>query len=71
MQQSVINNPFLPEGKLFWGDNPPFSPVDKPCGELYQKYNGERGHFLDETDFSIADRNLLLNRIKTTDIKEP
>lgn len=71
MQQSFINNPFLPEGKFFWGDNPPFSPVDRPCGVLYQKHLGNHGHYLDESDFDLRDRGLLLSRIREASIDEP
>jgi len=71
MQQSFINNPFLPEGKFFWGDNPPFSPIDKPCGELYQKYAGKRGHYLDQNDLTQLDKELLLGRIEQANINEP
>ena len=71
MQQSFIENPFLPEGKYFWGDNPPFSPVDKPCGQLFQKYAGEHGHYLDDSDFSLLDKELLFSRIKQANITEP
>ena len=71
MQQDFICNPFLPEGKFFWGDNPPFSPTDKPCGELYQKYAGKHGHYLDESDFTQRDKELLLGRIEQVNINEP
>jgi len=71
MQQSQINNPFLPEGKFFWGDNPPFTPVDEPCGKLYQSHTGKKGHSLDESDFNIDDQNLLIRRIEAANVSEP
>jgi hypothetical protein len=70
MKQDFVCNPFLPEGKFFWGDNPPFSPIEKPCGELYQNHNGERGHFLDEGDFRQKDKALLFKRIEEAGVKE-
>ncbi|HHL31071.1 MAG TPA: sulfotransferase [Oceanospirillales bacterium] len=71
MRQDCLCNPFLPEGKFFWGDNPPFTPTDQPCGVLYQKHKGDHGHYLDDTDATDEDRLLLLSRIKQADIKEP
>lgn len=71
MNQSVVKNPFLPEGKFFWGDNPPFNPVDAPCGELFQKHLGSHGHFLNSEDFDEIHRKLLLDRIKHAEISEP
>jgi len=71
MQQGCISNPFLPEGKFFWGDNPPFSPVDKPCGELFQSHSGLNGHHLDETDFRLKDQHLLVNRIEQANVNTP
>ena len=71
MQQSVINNPFLPEGKFFWGDNPPFIPVEEPCGKIYQSHDGAHGHYLSESDFKTEDRLLLLERIEGAAINEP
>lgn len=71
MQQDCISNPFLPEGKFFWGDNPPFSPVDKPCGVLFQDHFGLNGHHLDGSDFRIGDRHLLNKRIEQAQVKTP
>ncbi|MFK8012612.1 MAG: sulfotransferase [Marinicellaceae bacterium] len=71
MQQSVIKNPFLPEGKYFWGDNPPFTPIDEPCGRIYQSHKGVHGHYLSENDFSKDDQTLLIERIQKADVKEP
>lgn len=71
MKQSFINNPFLPEGRKFWGDEPPFSPVEKPCGVIYQKHNGEHGHHIDKNDYSIDHRYLLEQRIEEAGISEP
>ena len=71
MVQDFINNPFLPEGKHFWGDDPPFSPEKSPCGELYQKHQGKRGHYLDDSDFQIEHQELLVERIHQAQVKEP
>lgn len=70
MQHSFINNPFLPEGKFFWGDNPPFSPEDKPCGELYQNKKGQSGHYLDQQDYNPIDQKLLQSRIEEANVTE-
>ncbi len=71
MEQDFISNPFLPEGKFFWGDNPPFNPVDKPCGEIFQSYSGKRGHALYEEDFSSTDQKLLQQRIVDAEVDAP
>lgn len=71
MQQSYITNPFLPEGTKFWGDLPPFTPQEKPCGELFQKYHGKRGHYLDSGDFNAEHQTLLNLRIKEAKVKTP
>jgi len=71
MQQSFISNPFLPEGAKFWGDLPPFSPREKPCGELFQFHQGRHGHYLDRNDFREKDRELLMQRIIESDVKTP
>jgi len=68
MQQKVVKNPFLPEGKFFWGDNPPFNPVDEPCGQLYQNHSGNNGHYLNAQDFNLNHQKLLFDRIKQADI---
>ena len=70
MVQDHFCNPFLPEGKYFWGDNPPFNPVDKPCGTLFQRHRGMRGHALDASDFSISDQILLQKRIEDAEVNE-
>lgn len=71
MAQDFVNNPFLPEGKHFWGDDPPFSPEKAPCGELYQKHKGKRGHHLDDSDFQVKHQELLIERIHQAQVKEP
>lgn len=71
MQQSFIHNPFLPEGKFFWGDNPPFTPEEKPCGELYQLNQGKQGHYLADSDFRVEDQQLLRERIIQANVSEP
>ena len=71
MGQSCVSNPFLPEGKFFWGDDPPFSPKASPCGELYQKHLGKRGHYLGESDFRASDERLLMSRVEHAKIKTP
>lgn len=71
MHQDNVENPFLPEGKLFWGDDPPFQPEKPPCGLVYQSYNGEHGHFMDEFDYSLEHKELLESRIKDANIQAP
>lgn len=71
MSQDFIENPFLPEGKHFWGDNPPFEPKDKPCGEVYQKHAGKNGHFMNADDFHLVQKLLLQNRINQSKVNTP
>jgi len=71
MKQPFITNPFLPEGASFWGDLPPFTPMESPCGQLYQKHNGLKGHALDSDDFNKKDNELLHHRIKNAKVKTP
>lgn len=70
MSQNFIENPFLPEGKFFWGDNPVENPVDSPCGEIYQKHKGRQGHQLYRNDFQKTHKELLEHRIKSASIKK-
>ncbi len=49
-------SPFNLEGRFFWGDEPPFSPVQSPCGRIYQEKKGLNGHMLDAADFVSADK---------------
>ncbi|MCF6301373.1 MAG: sulfotransferase [Proteobacteria bacterium] len=71
MYQPFITNPFLPEGKFFWGDDPPFSPKAAPCGHLYQKHLGQHGHALDAKDFDYSDQTLLNHRITEAKVSTP
>ena len=71
MHQDFISNPFLPEGKYFWGDNPPHCPNERPCGALFQKYKGNNGHYLDESYVTEEDKKLLYDRISQANISEP
>ncbi|MGJ8662022.1 MAG: sulfotransferase family protein [Marinicella sp.] len=71
MQQPTVTNPFLPEGKFFWGDDPPFTPTAKPCGDIYQKYQGKMGHFISAVDFDPLDQQLLMQRISEAAISTP
>ena len=71
MQQKTICNPFLPEGKYFWGDVPPFSPTEKPCGEIFQKHKEKKGHSLDRFDYVNKDKKLLCQRIKDAKVTTP
>ncbi len=71
MKQDPVINPFLPEGKFFWGDDPPFNPSAAPCGTLFQKYNGLRGHYLDATDYDREHERLLRERIQEACINKP
>jgi hypothetical protein len=50
LQTNLVGKPFKGEGDDFWGNLPKFSPTEFPCGELYQRYNGDRGHELGEED---------------------
>ncbi len=61
--QPYTIDPFKPEGRYFWGDNPPFSPSLPPCGRMYQAHNGKNGHYLSEADFVSADQDLLIHKI--------
>jgi len=71
MQQDFITNPFLPEGAKFWGDRPPFAPIEKPCGELFQIHSGTHGHHLDVIDFRKEDQALLKQRIIDAEVSTP
>ena len=71
MQQDFITNPFLPEGAKFWGDLPPFTPKEKPCGELFQSHSGINGHYLDAKDFRVSDQILLRQRVADAKVKTP
>lgn len=71
MLQPNVSNPFLPEGKFFWGDDPPFAPMASPCGQLYQKHQGKQGHALDRNDFRPQDLALLEQRIKAAGVDTP
>ena len=71
MSQDCVTNPFLPEGKFFWGDDPPFSPTAAPCGELFQQHHGQHGHHLDRQDFRLQDQQLLQNRIHEANVDTP
>ncbi len=64
MKQDFVSNPFLPEGRFFWGDNPPDEPVSAPCGELFQMHHGNHGHHLDATDYREEHARLLEERIR-------
>ncbi len=64
MMQDDIDNPFLPEGKALWGDDPPFNPEQAPCGALFQAHGGRRGHHLTADDYSTADHELLRARLR-------
>lgn len=70
-QPEIYFSPFKLEGRAFWGDDPPFSPTAFPCGQLYQKYNGNHGHELSNVDFEKEDRDVLYKRIKYVDWKAP
>ncbi len=62
-EQPGVIDPFKPEGRYFWGDDPPFSPGLPPCGTLYQAEDGGQGHFLSDTDFREKDQVLLHQRM--------
>lgn len=70
-QKDHFFSPFNPEGKAFWGDDPPFSPQNKPCGELYQYHQGKKGHMLDVNDYQKNDQELLLDRIEKVEWVAP
>jgi len=70
IEQNFINNPFLPEGRYFWGDNPVDFPTDKPCGVLYQKHKGRKGFELNEQDYVSEDQFLLNKRICDAKVQE-
>lgn len=70
-QSEYFFSPFKLEGREFWGDNPPFTPIDKPCGEIYQKHNGVHGHFASANDFDQRHKEILYNRFDKTAINAP
>src|SRR5690606_37176371 len=70
-QTDVIFSPFKLEGREFWGDDPPFNPNQKPCGEIYQSHNGENGHFANFNDYKDSYKNLLFSRLEKIEIKAP
>jgi hypothetical protein len=51
-RSGLFVNPVRWEGREYWGDDPPFTPTAFPTGELYQRYNGLRGHELGLDDAS-------------------
>jgi len=67
----VFQSPFELEGRYFWGDHPPFTPVGKPCGALYQKKLGLSGHALNSKDFSVSDQQNLLSKLNDKTIQAP
>jgi len=69
MSQNFIENPFLPEGKFFWGDDPVDDPTAPPCGELYQKHAARNGHQLVADDFEQQHQQLLQQRIEASGIE--
>ncbi|MCX7545260.1 sulfotransferase [Marinicella gelatinilytica] len=71
MSQDFIENPFLPEGKFFWGDEPVGNPTSSPCGELYQKHLTKKGYQLLAEDFEVSHQNLLLKRIEKANVNVP
>lgn len=71
MSQATVTNPFLPEGKYFWGDNPPLSPEEEPCGEVYMRYGGHHGHHMSIKDFCCNHREILESKIRDSNIKTP
>ncbi|MCX7553241.1 sulfotransferase [Marinicella sp. S1101] len=71
MAQGFIENPFLPEGKLFWGDDPVTNPSSAPCGTVYQKHLGQKGHQMLADDFTPDQHELLTLKIKRAAVKTP
>ncbi|MCB0752940.1 MAG: sulfotransferase [Ignavibacteriae bacterium] len=70
MSQNFIENPFLPEGKFFWGDDPVENPTSQPCGEIYQKHKAKQGHQLYKNDYSDNHKVLLWQRIYEVSVKQ-
>ncbi|WP_395373943.1 sulfotransferase family protein [Marinicella sp. W31] len=71
MSENSVTNPFLPEGKFFWGDDPPFNPELAPSGVLFQQHQGKHGHALNASAFKIEDQDLLQQRIEAADVSTP
>lgn len=70
-QSDYFFSPFKLEGREFWGDDPPFTPTAKPCGEIYQKHQGKHGHQVTEDDFDINHQKLLHQRMSKVSIDAP
>lgn len=71
MSQPTITNPFLPEGKAFWGDDPPFNPELSPCGTIFQSHQGTHGHHISIEDYTSSDQTLLQSRIDAAKVRTP
>jgi len=70
-QAHVFTAPFKLEGRQFWGDDPPFTPTAEPCGLLYQKHQGRRGHTLKAEDFNQHDQHTLQQRLAKVEPAAP
>jgi hypothetical protein len=66
-----VTNPFKLEGRDFWGDCPPFSPEQAPCGTLYQAKHALAGHRLTAEDYRAADQKMLAARLAAKNIQTP
>jgi len=66
-QQEFFFAPFKLEGREFWGDDPPFSPAQIPCGRLYQEKQGTMGHHLSTDDFTQSDQLGLLHKLNNVE----
>ena len=64
-------SPFNLEGREFWGDDPPFSPVKPPCGVLYQNKKAANGHTLNASDYQMSDQQMLLDAVNCAQWKQP
>ena len=64
-------SPFKLEGREFWGDDPPFSPVKPPCGVLYQNKKAASGHTLNACDYQQSDQQMLLAAVNRAQWKQP
>lgn len=58
-----MQHPFRGEGNDFWGNQPPFTPVGSPAGDIYEHYKGVRGHEATQADATEQVRDLLERRL--------
>lgn len=65
-----VQHPFRGEGNDFWGNQPPFTPVGSPAGDIYAGHGGLLGHTAGEADATPAVKALLLQRLDAFDLDD-